>query len=50
MLRLTPPDYTTISQARNFIANYGGGEANVAVSLAAYGHNAYFVTKLPLFS
>ena len=27
MLRLTPPDYTTISQAKNFIANYGGGDA-----------------------
>ena len=38
MLRLTPPDYTTISQARNFIANYGGGEANVLVSLSHLGH------------
>lgn len=47
MLRLTPPDYTTISQARNFIANYGGGEANVLVSLAHLGHNCEFLTKLP---
>ena len=34
MLRLTPPDYTTIAQARNYIANYGGCEANVLVSLS----------------
>lgn len=47
MLRLTPPDYTTIAQARNFIANYGGGEANVLVSLAHLGHNTEFLTKLP---
>ena len=47
MLRLTPPDYTTISQARNFIANYGGGEANVLVSLSHLGHNTEFLTKLP---
>ncbi len=47
MLRLTPPDYTTIAQARNFIANYGGGEANVLVSLSHLGHNTEFITKLP---
>jgi 2-dehydro-3-deoxygluconokinase len=47
MLRLTPPDYTTISQARNFIANYGGGEANVLVSLSHFGHNTEFLTKVP---
>ena len=47
MLRLTPPDYTTISQARNFIANYGGGEANVLVSLSHLGHECEFLTKLP---
>ena len=47
MLRLTPPDYTTISQARNFVANYGGGEANVLVSLSHLGHSTEFVTKLP---
>ncbi len=47
MLRLTPPDYTTISQARNFIANYGGGEANVLVSLSHLGHETEFITKLP---
>lgn len=47
MLRLTPPDYTTIAQARNFVANYGGGEANVLVSLSHLGHKTSFVTKLP---
>lgn len=47
MLRLTPPDYTTISQARNYVANYGGGEANVLVSLSHLGHNTSFLTKLP---
>ncbi len=47
MLRLTPPDYTTIAQARNFVANYGGGEANVLVSLSHLGHSTKFVSKLP---
>lgn len=47
MLRLTPPDYTTISQAKNFIANYGGAEANVLVALSHLGHKTEFVTKVP---
>ena len=47
MLRLTPPDYSKIERANNFLANYGGGEANVAVSLSHFGHNCYFLTKLP---
>ncbi|MBR4002770.1 MAG: sugar kinase [Clostridia bacterium] len=47
MLRLTPPDYTTIAQARSFVANYGGGEANVLVSLSHLGHETSFLTKLP---
>lgn len=47
MLRLTPPDYAKIDQAYSFLANYGGGEANVAVSLSHLGHNCYFLTKLP---
>ena len=34
-------------QFRLFDVVYGGGEANVAVSCANYGHDAYFVTKLP---
>jgi len=47
MLRLTPPDYKRIIQAENFNAIYGGGEANVGVSLANFGVESYFVTKLP---
>lgn len=47
MLRLTPPDYAKIAQTRSFLANYGGGEANVAVSLAHLGHCTYFISKLP---
>ena len=47
MLRLTPPEYNTIAQTQSFIANYGGGEANVAVSLSCFGHNCYFISKLP---
>jgi len=47
MLRLTPPDNKRFVQADSFNVIYGGGEANVAVSAANYGLNAYFVTKLP---
>ena len=47
MLRLAPEGYTRFVQAETFGATYGGGEANVAVSLANFGLNAAFVTKLP---
>lgn len=47
MLRLSPAGHLRFTQAENFDAVYGGGEANVAVSLANYGHDAYFVSKLP---
>ena len=47
MLRLAPPSTTRFVQASSFNVVYGGGEANVAVSLANYGKNASFVTKLP---
>lgn len=47
MLRLAPEGYYRFVQAENFGATYGGGEANVAVSLANYGMDAVFVTKLP---
>lgn len=47
MLRLNPPGYLRIKQADVFEASYAGGEANVAVSLANYGDEAKFVTKLP---
>ena len=47
MLRLAPEGYYRFIQAENFGATYGGGEANVAVSLANYGMDVRFVTKLP---
>ena len=47
MLRLATPGYERFSQARRFDATFGGGEANVAVSLAQYGIDARFVTRLP---
>lgn len=47
MLRLSPPGYKRFVQAQSFDATFGGGEANVAVSLANYGLESYFVTKLP---
>ena len=47
MLRLSTNGYTRFVQSDNFDVVYGGGEANVAVSLANYGHESYFVTKLP---
>ncbi len=47
MLRLSTPQNKRIIQTDAFDVCYGGGEANVAVSLANYGHDAYFVTKVP---
>ena len=47
MLRLAPEGYYRFVQAESFGATYGGGEANVAVSLANFGFDACFVTKLP---
>lgn len=47
MLRLAPEGYTRFIQADKYGATYGGGEANVAVSLANYGMDAAFVSKLP---
>lgn len=47
MLRLAPLGYTRFTQAAQFEATYGGGEANVAVSLAMMGLDAAFVSKLP---
>ena len=50
MLRLQPYDYMRFVQADSFEATFGGGEANVAVSLANYGMEAHFVSKLPKHS
>ncbi len=47
MLRLSTPNNEKYKPADEFDINYGGGEANVAVSLANYGHEAEFVTKVP---
>jgi 2-dehydro-3-deoxygluconokinase len=47
MLRLAPPSFQRFTQAHLFEVLYGGGEANVAASLANYGEAAEFVTRLP---
>ena len=47
MLRLTPPGWKRFSQASSFEVIYGGGESNVAVTLANYGMPTQFVTRLP---
>lgn len=47
MLRLAPEGYLRFEQADKFEASFGGGEANVAVSCAHFGHNCHFVSKLP---
>jgi 2-dehydro-3-deoxygluconokinase len=48
MLRLSPPGFLRFGQARNFEVIYGGGEANVAASLAEFGFPTEFVTRLPV--
>lgn len=47
MLRLMPEGHSRFVQVNNFNAEFGGAEANVAVSLANFGLDSYFVTKLP---
>ncbi len=47
MLRLSTPGNTRFVQSDSFDVVYGGGEANVAVSVANYGLDSYYVTKLP---
>jgi 2-dehydro-3-deoxygluconokinase len=47
MLRLSPPGYLRFEQAHCLDVVYGGGEANVAVSLANFGLEARFVTRVP---
>lgn len=47
MCRFSPPGYLKIVQAAEFGMTFAGGEANVAVSVANYGGDAKFVTKLP---
>ena len=47
MLRLAAPQNLRFSQVTNFEASFGGGEANVAVSLANYGIPVEFVSRIP---
>ncbi|MFB0566070.1 MAG: KHG/KDPG aldolase/sugar kinase fusion protein [Candidatus Aminicenantaceae bacterium] len=47
LIRLSPPRGVRLLQARNFDLNFGGAEANVAVSLARFGLNASYLTVLP---
>lgn len=46
MLRLTPKHYTRLIQADSFREVYGGGEANVAISMAKFGYDSHFVSKV----
>ncbi|MBA3885972.1 MAG: sugar kinase [Acidobacteria bacterium] len=48
MLRLSPPGFERFLQSPRFAATFGGGEANVAVSLANFGLESYYVTRLPV--
>ena len=47
MLRLSPPGFERFLQSAAFVATFGGGEANVAVSLAQFGLESWYVTRLP---
>src|SRR5512141_1632322 len=47
MLRLAPPGFERFLQSPQFVATFGGGEANVAVALAGFGHPARYITVLP---
>src|SRR3954468_18383415 len=47
MLRLSPPGFERFLQTPQFVATFGGGEANAAVSLAQFGLDSYYVTRLP---
>ena len=47
MLRMSPPGFERLLQSSSLVATWGGGEANVAVSLAAFGLDSWYVTRLP---
>ena len=47
MLRLSPPGFERFFQSPVLSATFGGGEANVAVSLAQFGLDSYYVTRVP---
>jgi 2-dehydro-3-deoxygluconokinase len=47
MLRLSSPGFERLLQSSALVATFGGGEANVAVSLAQFGLDSWYVTRLP---
>jgi len=47
MLRLSPPGFERLLQSPMLVATFGGGEANVAVSLAQFGLESHYVTRFP---
>ena len=47
MLRLSPPGFERLFQSPSLHATFGGGEANVAVSLAQFGNDSHYVTRVP---
>jgi 2-dehydro-3-deoxygluconokinase len=47
MLRLSPPGFERLLQSPSLVATFGGGEANAAVSLAQFGLDSWYVTRLP---
>ena len=47
MLRLSPPGFERLLQSPMLVATFGGGEANVAVSLAVFGLDSVYITALP---
>ena len=47
MIRLAPPGFERFLQSPQFLATFGGGEANVAVALAQFGQPSRFATVLP---
>ena len=47
MLRLTPPGFERLLQSPHLTATFGGGEANVAISLAQFGLDSRYITVLP---
>src|SRR5436853_3602281 len=47
MLRLAPPGFERFLQSPQFVATFGGGEANVAVALAGFGMPAAYISVLP---
>ena len=47
LLRISKPDYQRLFQGHRMLGNYGGSEANTAISLACMGDNVEYVTRLP---